>query len=133
MSDNNTITITITRTYPVYRCGDRFAAEGWMPRTRDEWAYGVAEWGDSTGRDIARAMVAYIDSLPENQPPTGYGFVGTLDVDGVVYDVIRDTRGDYVAISRTRNEYLVFPHGTSWTSNWSDILAAGRFKPRSDA
>lgn len=128
MSENNTITVTL----PVIRGGDVFAVPGWPFRTRDEWARVGATRIEGPEGEIARAMVRYIDSLPENRPQ-GYGFLGTLDVDGVEYDVMRDTGGDYGTISRTDGETFRFPSGGRWTFDWSEVRDAGTFTPRSDA
>lgn len=128
MSNNNMITITL----PVSRNGDKFKVPGWTPRTRDEWAEGAATWVTHPDRDVARAMVEYIDSLPENQPQ-GFGFLGTLDVGGEEYDVMRDRLGGFYATSRAGGKYLTFSTGRVGTRDWSEVLAAGKFTPRSGA
>jgi len=128
MNTNNTIRVT----FSVVENGDKFAVPGWPFRTRNEWARVSAMRTEGPERDIASAMVEYIDALPENAPQ-GYGFLGTLDVGGEEYDVTREPDGDYAALSRTRGEFLTFPSGRYWTEDWSAVLAAGKFTPRSDA
>jgi len=131
MSENGTITVTLPVT--VTRGGDGFKVPGWPFRTRDQWARVSAMRTEGPERDIARAMVAYIDSLPENQPKD-YGFLGALEVDGEEYDVVRiGGRGIIYATSRIDGEYFTFPSGLNWTDDWSKVLAAGTFTPRSDA